>query len=161
MAAESKSPQLPNRCSYSGCGAPICLVPLNCNTPNCTGKVPPFCQIYASASSCIMFPQPSEVKCWQCTSPEPNPFTHDVESSQAQVVNSDPNVACTLDREEDVHGNEGTVPVEKVSQVSQDNKVATAQAPMVEGLHSSNDEGAPYQAHTTGGLPKSSTNTKK
>lgn len=65
-AAESNCPQLPNRCSYPGCGAPICLVQLDCSTPNCTGKVHPFCQVYAGASGCTVFPQPSEVKCRQC-----------------------------------------------------------------------------------------------
>ena len=75
-AAESNSPKLPNRCSYSGCGAPICLVSLDCNTPNCTGKVHPFCQVFAGASGSTMFPPPSEVKCRQCTSSEPNPFSH-------------------------------------------------------------------------------------
>ena len=65
-----------------------------------------------------MFPHPSEVKCRQCTSREPNPFTHDVERSQAHVVNSDCDVAYALDQEEDAHGNEDTVPVEQVSQVS-------------------------------------------
>ncbi len=65
-AAESHCPQFPNRCSYPGCGAP--------SSPNCAGKVHPFCQVYASASGCTMFPQPSEVKCRQCPIPEPNPF---------------------------------------------------------------------------------------
>jgi hypothetical protein len=146
VAAKSNYPQLPNRCSYPGCGAPICLVPLDCSTPNCTGKVHPFCQVFASASGCTMFPQPSKVKCQQCISPEPNLFAHGVKSSQAQVVNSDCHISCALDQEEDAYGNEGTVPVEQVSQVSQDKEVNTDQVPMVEGLHSRDREGAPDQA---------------
>jgi hypothetical protein len=74
-----------------------------------------------------MFPHSSEVKCRQCTSPKPNPFAHDVKRSQAPVVNSYCDVACTLDREEDAHGNEDTLPIEQVSQVTQENEVTTAQ----------------------------------
>ena len=85
--AESNCPQLLNRCSYHGCGAPICLVPLNCSIPNCADKVHQFCQIFAGTSGCTMFPQPSKVKCPQCTNPKPNLFAHDVDKSQAQVVN--------------------------------------------------------------------------
>jgi hypothetical protein len=61
VAGKSNYWQLPNRCSYPGCGAPICLAPLDCSTPNCTGKVHPFCQVYAGASGCTMFSQPSKV----------------------------------------------------------------------------------------------------
>jgi hypothetical protein len=100
-------------------------------------------------------------KCQQCISPEPNLFAHNVQSSRAQVVNSDFDVSCALDQEEDVYGNNGTVPVDQVSQVSQDNKVTTYQEPMVEGLHRSNGKGAPDQARNIGGWPKSSTSANK
>jgi hypothetical protein len=66
-----------------------------------------------------------------------------------------------LDQGEDAYGNKGTVPVEQVSQVSQDNKVTTGQVPIVEGLHSSDGEGTPDQARNICGWPKPSTNANK
>jgi hypothetical protein len=63
-----------------------------------------------------------------------------------KFTNSNCNVACALDQEESAYGNKGTVPVEQVSQVSQDNKATTDQVPMVEGLHSGDGKGAPDQA---------------
>lgn len=41
-------PQLPNRCSYAGCGVPPFIRPEPCSTSNCPGTVHPFCQAYAS-----------------------------------------------------------------------------------------------------------------